>query len=335
MKPRWCLAFSPVLLVSLALLISVVLLGSTGHAQQTVRKPARIGWISLFRLAQVETYLGAFRSGLAAEGYVEGRDIEVLARSADGNPERLSAVVDELVGLKPDVIISQGTAVFGLRRLTEIPVVYGFSGDPIAAELTDSLARPSRNLTGVSFMAIELNEKRLDLLRMAAPQARRVVLMGDPVHPGVDLEIAASQAMARQLGMELQWMPTRDVLEVNSLLASLARHPPDALVVLPDSVMLASRKQVAEFASAQRIPAISGWSMFARSGGLLTFGPRLQDSFKRLAYYTARILKGAKPSELPVERSSRFELVINLKTARQIGLTMPDGLIALADEVIE
>ncbi|MGO4737367.1 ABC transporter substrate-binding protein [Bosea sp. 2KB_26] len=335
MKPSWRLVFSPILLVSLVLVISLVLFGSSAQAQQAARKPARIGWVSVFPLAQVASYLGAFRSGLAAEGYVEGRDVEVLARSADGKPERLSAVVDELVGLKPDVIISQGTAIFGLLGVTEIPVVYGFSGDPVAAELTDSLARPSRNLTGVSFMAIELNEKRLDLLRMAAPQARRVVLMGDPVHPGADLEIAASQAMARRLGMELRWVPTRNVQEVSELLASLAKNPPDALVVLPDSVMLASRNQVAAFASEHRIPALSGWSMFARSGGLLTFGPRLEESFKRLAYYAARILKGAKPSELPVERSSEFELVLNLKTARQIGLTLPDSLIALADEVIE
>ncbi|WP_176733239.1 ABC transporter substrate-binding protein [Bosea sp. BIWAKO-01] len=326
---------SPLLLLSLALSVSLVLSSGSAHAQQAARKPARIGWISLFPLAQVESYLGAFRSGLAAEGYVEGRDVEVLARSADGKPDRLSAVVDELVGLKPDVIVAQGTAVFGLRRVTQIPVVYGFSGDPVVAELTDRLARPSGNLTGVSFMAIELNEKRLDLLRMAAPHARRVVLMGDPVHPGAALEIAASQAMASRLGMELRWVPTRNVQEVGDLLASLAKNPPDALVVLPDSVMLQSRRQVAAFASEHRIPAISGWSAFARSGGLLTFGPRLEESFKRLAYYTARILKGAKPSELPVERSSQFELVLNLKAARQIGLTMPDTLIALADEVIE
>jgi putative tryptophan/tyrosine transport system substrate-binding protein len=233
------------------------------------------------------------------------------------------------------VIISQGAAIFGLQKLTDIPVVYGFSGDPVAAALTDSMARPSRNLTGITFMTIELNAKRLDLLRNAAPQAKRIVLMGDPVHPRVDHEIAANKEMARQLGMEIRWVPTRSVQEVSDLLASLSKDPPDALVVLPDSVMLESRKQVTEFASRQRIPAISGWSMFAHSGGLFTYGPRLPESFKRLAYYTARILKGAKPSELPVESPTQFELVINLKTARQIGLAVPDSLVALADEVIE
>jgi putative ABC transport system substrate-binding protein len=323
------------LLLCITLLVSLLLSDGQASAQQAPSKPARVAWVSVFALPQVASYLEAFRSGLAAEGYVEGPDVEIVARSANGNSERLSAVVDEVVGLRPDVIIAQGAAVFGVRTVRDVPVVYGFSGDPVAAELTDSLARPSRNLTGVSFMAIELNAKRLDLLRQAAPQAKHVVLMGDPVHPGVNLEVAASQDMAKQLGMEIRWVPTRNTQEVTDLLVSLDKAPPDGLVVLPDGVMLESRRQVAEFASRHRIPAVSGWSMFAQSGGLFTYGPRLTESFRRLAYYTARILKGSKPSELPVERPTAFELVINLKTAKQIGLTVPPSLLGLADEVIE
>lgn len=329
MKPRWGLVFGSILLASL------VLPGNPAHAQPAAGKPARIAWVSVFPLAQVASYLDAFRSGLAAVGYVEGRDVEVLALSANGNPERLATVAEEVVVLKPDVIISQGAAIFGLQRITQIPIVYGFSGDPIAAELTDSMARPRGNLTGVSFMTIELNAKRLDILRTVAPRTRKVILMGDPVHPGVDLEVAANQETARQLGIEMRWVPTRNVQEVSAFLASLDQDAPDALVILPDSVMLESRKQVAEYASRSRIPAISGWSTFAQSGGLLTYGPRLSESFRRLAYYAARILKGAKPSELPVERPTQFELVINLKTAKQIGLAVPDSLVVLADEIIE
>jgi putative ABC transport system substrate-binding protein len=243
-------------------------------------------------LTQVENYLNAFRSGLAAEGYVEGRDFEVLAHSPNGDRERLSAVVDEVVRLKPDLIINQGAAIFGVRKVTDIPVVYGFSGDPITAELTTSMARRSQNLTGVSFMAVEMNAKRLDLLRTAVPNAKKVVLMGDPIHPGVDREIAASQEMARRLGIELRWMPTRNVQEVSDLLVHLGRGPPDALVALPDGVMLDNQKQIAEFAVKHRLPAISGWSTFAQSGGLFTYGPSLSESFRRLAYYAARILKG-------------------------------------------
>jgi putative tryptophan/tyrosine transport system substrate-binding protein len=328
MKLRWGLVLTSTLFLSLFL---------SGHAdaQQKQGTPARVAWVSVLSFGQVASYLDAFRSGLAAEGYVEGSDIEVLARSADGDLARLSAVVDEVVSLKPDVIITQGAAIFGVRKVTQIPVVYGFSGDPVAAKLTDSMARPSRNLTGVSFMAIEMNAKRLDLLRTVSPQPKRVVLMGDPIHPGVDLEIRASEDMARQLGMEVRWVPTRNLQEVSDLLAKLNENPPDALVVLPDGVMLESRKKIADFAFRKRIPAVSGWSTFAQSGGLFTYGPRLEESFKRLAYYTARILKGAKPSELPVERPTQFELVVNLKTANHIGLTATGSLITLADEVIE
>jgi putative tryptophan/tyrosine transport system substrate-binding protein len=317
------------------LLASFVLCPGSAFAQQTPSKPARIVWVSVLPLAQVGSYLDAFRSGLAAEGYVEGRDVEVLARFADGNRERLSAVVDEIVRLKPDVIVTQGAAIFSVRKVTDVPVVYGFSGDPVAADLTSSMARPSQNLTGVSFMAVEMNAKRLDLLRMAVPDAKQVVLMGDPIHPGVDREIAASQEMARQLGIDLRWVPTHSVQEVSDLLAGLAKEPPDALVVLPDGVMLESQKQIAEFASQHRLPAISGWSTFAHSGGLFTYGPRLSESFQRLAYYVARILRGAKPSDLPVESPTRFELVVNLKTANQIGIKLPASLITLADEIIE
>jgi putative ABC transport system substrate-binding protein len=317
------------------LVASLILGRGPVAAQQTTSKPARVVWVSVLPLAQVASYLDAFRSGLAAEGYVEGRDVEVLAHSPNGDRARLSAVVDEVIRLKPDVIITQGAAIFGVRKVADIPVVYGFSGDPVTAELTSSMARPSQNLTGVSFMAVEMNAKRLDLLRTAVPDAKKVVLMGDPIHPGVDREIAASQEMARQLGIELRWMPTRNVQEVSGLLVQLAKEPPDALVVLPDGVMLESQKQIAEFALKHRVPAISGWSTFAHSGGLFTYGPSLSESFRRLAYYAARILKGAKPSDLPVESPARFELVVNLKTADQIGIKLPAALITLADEIIE
>lgn len=297
--------------------------------------PKKIIWISVFPVSQVASYIDAYRKGLSAEGLAEGVDVELITLDANGSPAQLPAVVEKAVGMKPDVIISQGAAVFGLKSLHGIPVVFGFSGDPIAAGLTDNLARPSGSFTGVTFMSVELNSKRLDLLRMAIPQAKKVVLMGDPVHPGVDQEVAASQAAAGRLGVDLIWRPTRSVNDVASVLAALKNDRPDAIVVLPDSVMLESRDQVAGFAIDHRIPTISGWSMFARSNGLLTYGPKLSKSFKRLAYFTARILKGAKPSELPIERPVQLELVINMRTAALIGLSPPTFLVGLADEVID
>jgi putative ABC transport system substrate-binding protein len=315
--------------------LSTGLFSGLALAQQATDKVVRIGWASVYPLAQVETLLQAFRNGLAAHGYVEGRNLELVLRSAEGVRERVPALLDELVGLKPDVIVSHAAATFAARRITTVPVVYVFSGDPVAAELTDSLARPSRNLTGISLMSVELNEKRLDLLRQMAPQVKTVVLMGDPIHPGADLEVEASRTMARELNLEILWRPTGSSQEVVDLLSALEDKPPDALVVLPDAVMLDSRKHVAEFATRHHIPSVSGWSTFAHSGGLFTYGPRLPETFRRLADYVVRILQGAKPSDLPVERPTVFELVINSRTAKEIGLDIPPSLLARAAEVIE
>jgi putative tryptophan/tyrosine transport system substrate-binding protein len=299
------------------------------------QRPARVGWVSLYPDPQVKTLLDAFRAGLAERGFVEGKNLEIITRSGNGSRERMPAVIDEVVSLKPDVIVTHAAATFSARRVTTLPVVFGFSGDPIIAELTDSLARPSRNLTGVSFMQVELNEKRLDLLHEIAPEAKTIVLMGDPVHPGADLEIQASEKIASQLGIAVRWRPTRNTAAVQDLLAELDRTPPDALVILPDAVMLENRERVSEFAIRHRIPAVSGWAVFAHGGGLFTYGPRLSDSFRRLAYFVTRIVEGASPSELPIEQPTMFELVVNLRTARAIRLNIPPTLLARADEVIE
>jgi putative ABC transport system substrate-binding protein len=298
--------------------------------------PPLVVWLSIYPLEQVDRYLQAFRAGLAAQGFVDGRSVRIIARSADGDRgERLAKVVAEVVAMGPAVIATQGGAIYGVRDLTSIPVVYGFSGDPIIAGLTNALARPGRNLTGVTFMAAELNTKRLELLSEVAPRTKRVVLMGDPMHPGYEMEVLTSERTARTLGMQLEWIPTRSVDEVDRTLATLDAAPPDALVFLPDSVMLESRKTVTEFALRNRIPALSGWTEFARAGGLLSYGPNLAESVQRVGYLTSRILQGAKPSELPVERPQSFELVVNLKTAKAIQLDIPTTLLAHAGEVIE
>ena len=320
----------------LGLVVGIVAFSTApAFAQSEARKSARVGWASVNTLPQVESLLDALRAGLAAHGYFEGRNLEIIARSAEGARERMPAIMEELVALKPDVIVSHAAATFSARQVKTVPVVFGFSGDPLIAELTDSLARPSRNLTGVSFMQVELIEKRLDLLREISPDIKKVVLMGDPVHPGADLEIQACEKAAAQLGMTIRWLPTRSAAAGREALEELHHSPPDALVVLADAVMLENRERIAEFATRHRIPAVSGWSTFAQSGGLLTYGPRLSESFRRLAYFAARVIEGASPAELPIEQPTIFELVINLRTARAIGLTMPPTLLARADEVIE
>lgn len=320
-----------------AVIFSVIVpfLGAGRATAQSGSKPLHVGWISVFPLSQVEPYLLALKEGLAAHGYRERQNLVFDAVSGDGDAANMLGVVDALVARRPDVIIAQGGAVFAAVSVKHIPIVFGFSGDPVAAGLTDNLARPSRNLTGITFMAVELNNKRLELLREFAPNAKHVVLMGDPIHPGVELEVDASQVAGRKLGIDVQWVPTRSVAEVRNRLASWEAQPPDALVILPDSIMLESRKEVAEFAIRRKIPAISGWSLFAQSGGLFTYGPQLTENFRRLADYVVRLDQGSKPSELPVERPARFELVVNAKTAAAIGLTPPTPLLARADEVVE
>lgn len=314
-----------------ALLAAAAILPTPSLAQRV----ARIGWVSVFPLDQVASYIAAFREGLAAQGLIEGRTMVLDAVSADGDASRLPAVLDALLRRGPAVIVAQGSAVFAAQRLEGVPIVFGFSGDPILAGLTDSLARPSRNLTGMTFMAVDLNEKRLDLLRDVLPASRRVVLTGDPVHPGAELEVAASRGMAGRLGMEVRWVPTRSRAALRALLSELEAAPPDALVMLPDSVMLEGRDDVAAFGRAQRIATMSGWRVFAESGGLISYGPRLETSFRRLADYVARLVQGARTGDLPVERPTHFELVLNQRTAEATGRALPLALLARADEVIE
>jgi putative ABC transport system substrate-binding protein len=245
------------------------------------------------------------------------------------------AIADEIPSLNLDVVISLGAALLGLRDRVTIPLVYAFSGDPIAAGLADSLSRPRGNMTGITLMAADLNEKRLELLREMVPSARRIVLTGNPLHPGAHIEVQASESMAQRLGMDVQWRPIRNNAELEILVAEIEKDAPDALVMLPDMLMLGFRDRIARFAIQHRLPTASGWSAFAHSGGLFTYGPRLPDAYRRLASFVDRILKGAKPAELPIERPTVFELVLNLKTARAIGVTVPASLLTAADEVIE
>lgn len=311
--------------------LALPLLAAPALAQRTVR----IGWVSVFSLDQVASYIAAFREGLAALGFIEGRNLVLDAVSAEGDAARLPEVLAALARRGSAVIVAQGNAVFAAQRLEGVPVVFGISGDPVLAGLTDSLARPSRNLTGISFMAVDLNEKRLDLLRELLPASRRVVLTGDPVHAGAELEVAASRAMAARLDMTVRWVPTNNRAALRALLAELSAEPPDALVMLPDSVMLQGRADVADFGRVRRIPTMSGWRVFAESGGLVSCGPRLETSFRRLADYAARLVQGARPGELPIERPTHFELVLNQRTAEAIGRELPLALLARADEMIE
>lgn len=299
-------------------------------------KVLRLGWLTTAPAANVSPFLEALRAGLAAQGYVEGRNLSIIARYADGDIARVPALADELAGLPVNLIATQGTATRALLKVsTTVPVVYVFSADPVLAGIADSLSRPGRNMTGITLMSAELNGKRLELLREMMPQVSRVAILASPTHAGEELERSNSMEMAQKLGIAMQYFPTPSLQELGGAYAGMTADPPQAMVVFPDPITFSNRQQIVDFANTRRIPVISGWADFAEAGALFTYGPKLIESYRRLAYFADRILKGEKPAELPIERPTAFELVINLKTARTLGIELKPALVARADRVIE
>lgn len=299
-------------------------------------KVMRLGWLTTAPAANVSPFLEALRAGLAAQGYVEGRNLSIIARYADGDIARVPALADELAGLPVNLIATQGTATRALLKVsTTVPVVYVFSADPVLAGIADSLSRPGRNMTGITLMSAELNGKRLELLREMMPQVSRVAILASPTHAGEELERSNSMEMAQKLGIAMQYFPTPSLQELGGAYAGMTADPPQAMVVFPDPITFSNRQQIVDFANTRRIPVISGWADFAEAGALFTYGPKLIESYRRLAYFADRILKGEKPAELPIERPTAFELVINLKTARTLGIELKPALVARADRVIE
>jgi putative tryptophan/tyrosine transport system substrate-binding protein len=305
-------------------------------AAGAVPKTARIGWLTTASAADVSPFLDALRAGLADKGYIEGRNLTIAARYADGDIARVPSLAEELSKLPVDVIATQGAATRLLQKVsTVVPVVYVFSADPVLAGIADSLARPGRNMTGISVMAIELNGKRIELLREIMPKIDRVAILASPTHAGEELERNNSVEMAQRLGIKVQYFPTPNTAELRRAYDSMTADPPQAIVVFPDPVTFSNRGQIVAFGSSQRIPVVSGWADFADAGALCTYGPKLPESYKRLAYYADRILNGEKAAELPIERPTVFELVVNLKTAKALGIDVPPNLLARADRVIE
>ena len=282
------------------------------------------------------SYYDSFRAGLNALGYVEGSNLVMVARSAEGVPERLPSLIDELLREDVSVIVSPGPAIRVVReKIKSIPVIFAFSGDPVAAGFVDTLSHGKDNLTGLSYMAVELNGKRLDLMKELLPTVSRVTLLTNPIHPGEHLEVAESQRVATALGISLQYLQVRTPAEFDTAFRAMSDSKTQGIVAVPDNLIMLERTRLAAFARDNKLPVISGWSEFARSGGLMTYGPNSRKFFRRLAVYVKKILSGAKPSEIPIEQPTTFELVINLKTAELIGLTIPPTLLDRADELIE
>jgi putative tryptophan/tyrosine transport system substrate-binding protein len=305
------------------------------RAQQGERV-RRIAWLGAGRADEPSPYLDSLRAGLHDLGWREGRNLTIGLFWATGL-DNMEAAARELLAFDPEVIVAQEFTVLAFRSLkTAKPVVFGFSGDPLDVNLVQSWARPGGNFTGMSYLAIELVGKRIELLKEWLPQTRRIAVLARPQHPGEHLERKASEEVVEKLGIELSYfpyssrsfLPARDLSELEAAFRAILQDHCDALVVFPDSAMYEVSDRIARFAVEAKLPSVSGWSSFANKGLLMTYGPNVRALYRSLAGYVDRILRGTTPADLPFQ-------AINLKTANALGLEIPPTLLARADEVIE
>jgi putative ABC transport system substrate-binding protein len=282
-------------------------------------------------------FVAAFRQGLRDLGYTEGRNIVVEYRHAHGVLDRVSNLAAELVRLRVEILVVGGTksAQLAKAQTTTVPIVFATSGDPVSSGLVASLAHPGGNATGISILSPELSGKQLELLKAAAPKGSRVTVLYNPVNPAAGDALNATRAAARALSLELQLLEVREPKELPSVFSALTGWRAGALLVLPDPVLGNELDQISKLAAKHRLPAMYVRREFAETGGLLAYGPSFPDNYRRAATYVDKILKGATAADLPVQQPTKFELVINLRTAKALGLTIPQSLILQADKVIE
>jgi putative ABC transport system substrate-binding protein len=321
-----------------AFLASIVAVSAATRSTraQTGTKIFRIGWLTAQRASSLTPFLDAFRSGLAELGYHEQGNLEIEYRYGDDNLLRVAPLAAELVQKPVDLLVVQGAAVPLVYELKlSIPSVYVFSGDPVVAGFADSLAHPRGNMTGLTFMAAELNGKRLEILRDIVPGLRRVAIIANPEHPGSQIERTYSEETARRLGLEIEFFATATQDQLTTAFAAMDPHPPQAISLFADGFAIQNRQSIIDYGMKHGAPVISGWPIFARSGAICSYGPKLSESYRRLAHYVDRVVKGTRPSDLPIERPTRFETVVNMKTAKMLRLTVPNSIIVTADEVIE
>ncbi|HEV8720491.1 MAG TPA: ABC transporter substrate-binding protein [Candidatus Binatia bacterium] len=314
----------------------LVVTGAVAEAQQPTKVP-QIGYLSATSPSANVGRIEAFRQGLRDLGYVEGKNIVIEWRYAEGKFDRLSALVAELVRLKVDVIVTSGpqsTRVAKEATVT-IPIVMGFDPDPVGGGFVASLARPGGNITGLATLSPEISGKQLELLKEIIPKLSRVALLGNSTNPGNAQTLRETEAAAGALGVQLQYLDVLNLKDIENSFQSASKQRAGAVLVLAGPVVAAHRTEVVNLAAKNRLPAMYFRSDFVESGGLMTYSVNYNDLARRAATFVDKILKGAKPADLPVEQPTKFELMINLKAAKQIGLTIPPNVLARADKVIK
>jgi len=307
------------------------------EAQQPARvfRLGLLGTVPMTEPGAAHIWDGLFE-GLRQLGYVEGQNLVIEGRYSEGRSERLPALATELVQLKVDVIVAAATTADEAKRATStIPIVMTNHGDPVGSRVVASLARPGGNVTGLSALSPALVGKQLQLLKEAVPRVSRVAVVSNPTHPAHQLSLREVEAAARSLKLQLQILEARAPTEIAGAFAAVTKESAGALLVFADPMMFGERTRIVELAARSRLPLMGNQREYAEAGGLLAYGIDQRDSFRRAATYVDKILKGAKPADLPVEQPTKFELVINLKTAKALGLTIPPSLLQRADEVIQ
>jgi putative ABC transport system substrate-binding protein len=307
---------------------------SSAEAQQPKKVP-RIGFLSGVSLSTISARVEAFRQGLRELGYVEGKNIVIEWRYAEGKPDRLLALAVELVRVPVDVIVTAGPASTrpAKQATATIPIVMALDDDPVGSGFAASLARPGGNITGLSTLSPEISGKQLELLKEIVPKLSRVGVLGDVTRPGIPQALREVNVAADAFRVQVQYLEVRGPKDIETAFRAASKESAGAVLVLSSTVLLTQRKQVAELAVKSRLPTIYLRPEYVEDGGLMSYGVNINDLFRRAATYVDKILKGAKPADLPIEQPKKFELIINLKAAKQIGLTIPPAVLARADKV--
>jgi putative ABC transport system substrate-binding protein len=328
----WCGAVGVIVMLTLSLFAAPL-----AAEAQSPRKVHRIGFLWNSSPSLTPHLLEAFRHGLSERGYVEGEHFTIESRYAEGNPALLPGLAAEVVGLQVEVIVTSGAqAIQAVRQATStIPIVMVAVGAPVEAGFVTSLARPGGNLTGLSLVAPELSGKRLELLKETVPALSHVAVLANPANPVTAVELRETQRAAQALQMQLHVVEVRGPQELDAAFSALRSLRADALMLLLDPMFISQRARLAELTATSRLPAMYALREDAEAGALMAYGPHFPDLFRQAATYVDKILTGAQPADLPVEQPTKYELVLNLKTARALGLTFPPHLLVLADKVIQ